>query len=63
MTDEFHIGLLRVMNSLWSEVLYGEWRNPMEFFKSFRAQIDHVLSLRSKPLDRIVMGLRYMGLE
>jgi hypothetical protein len=51
MTDEFHVGLLRVMEGLWSEVLHGEWRNPLEFFKSFRAQIDHVLRLRSKPLQ------------
>jgi hypothetical protein len=28
MTDKFHVGLLRVMEGLWSEVLHGEWRNP-----------------------------------
>lgn len=51
MTDEFHVGLLRVLEGMWGEILHGDWRNPLEFFKSFRAQIDHVLRLRSKPLQ------------
>ena len=34
---------------MWSEVLHGDWRNHLELFKSFRAQIDHVLRLCNKP--------------
>lgn len=51
MADEFHVGLLRVLEGMWGEVLHGDWRNPLDFFKSFRAQIDHVLRLRGKPLQ------------
>lgn len=51
MTDEFHVGLLRVLEGIWSEVLHGDWRHHLEFFKSFRAQIGHVMRLRDKPLQ------------
>lgn len=51
MTDEFHAGLLRVLEGMWGEVLHGDWRTPLDFFKSLRAQIGHVLRLRGKPLQ------------
>lgn len=51
LIDEFHLGLLRVMEGIWGEVLHGDWYCQLEFFKSFRAQLDHVTRLYSKPLQ------------
>lgn len=51
VTDEFHVGLHRVLEGMWGEVLHGDWRNHLEFFKSFRAQVEHVVRLRNKPLQ------------
>jgi hypothetical protein len=51
LIDEFHVGLLRVTEGIWSEVLHGDWRGPLEFFQSYRAQVDHIMRLRDKPLQ------------
>lgn len=51
LIDEFHVGLLRVTEGLWGDVLHGDWYCQLEFFRSFRAQIDQVMRLRDKPLQ------------
>jgi hypothetical protein len=51
LIDEFHMGLLKVQEGIWSEILHGDWYCQLEFFKSFRTQIDQVVGLRDKPLQ------------
>lgn len=51
LTDEFHMGLYRVTEGIWGDILHGDWYCHLEFFKSFRAQVDHIMRLHDKPLQ------------
>jgi diguanylate cyclase (GGDEF)-like protein len=51
LIDEFHVGLLRVMEGIWSDIGHGDWYCHLEFFKSLSAQYEHVMRLRDKPLQ------------
>jgi hypothetical protein len=51
LIDEFHLGLSQVIQGIWADVLHGDWHDPLDFFKSFRAQVEHVMRLRDKPLQ------------
>lgn len=51
LIDEFHMGLLRVTEGVWGDILHGDWYCHLEFFKSFRNQLDHVMRLHDKPLQ------------
>jgi hypothetical protein len=51
LIDEFHIGLHRVMEGIWRDILHGDWHCELEFFKSFRAQLEHIMRFKEKPLQ------------
>jgi hypothetical protein len=51
LIDEFHVGLMQVLEGIWSDVLHGDWYCHLEFFKSFQVQLEHVMRLQNKPLQ------------
>jgi diguanylate cyclase (GGDEF)-like protein len=49
LTDQFHQGLMAVIEGLWRDVMIGVWYCHLEFFKSLHSQYDQIVELRNKP--------------